>query len=333
MMLWSSSIFAFLVSIFLVKADFLFLLESLAKKKQLRVFHTVESVLNEIEDALQAGNIPTPETWERLPDLPTPWGPLTDSSLKELRQTGGAILPTLKRLKALVQDQRVAFQNAQSKSAQALAQALVCATLVPLLGSCLYALIPGIENDPSGWIVACLLAMGSAAVGALWLLHMSQVARWGGLAEAHRPWILAAQCAGERFLALVRAGTPPDIAWLNCVKSLATQTSELATAWGHTLWETPQTAKTGPTEKSIINAGIAIRKSVQLSLMEGRPCVDRVETSLEAMRQDLKSHIERELTLLPTRALKPLFIFIAPALLGLLGYGIWLASADSLSGV
>jgi hypothetical protein len=49
-------------------------------------------------------------------------------------------------------------------------------------------------------------------------------------------------------------------------------------------------------EKILIEAGESIRKSIQVSLMEGRPCLERVETTLQGLRQDLKSQMERELS-------------------------------------
>ena len=53
--------------------------------------------------------------------------------------------------------------------------------------------------------------------------------------------------------------------------------------------------------------------------MEGRPCLERAEAALLGLRQDMKAQVERELSLLPTRALKPLFIFVAPSLFGTSG--------------
>jgi hypothetical protein len=187
-----------------------------------------------------------------------------------------------------------------------------------------------VEQNLGTWICACLSALVSTAIGSLWLLSLAHSARWGGLPRERRSWILASQCAGERFLALVRVGTPPDLAWVSACELLARDTVSLSLAWGNSLWEESKVKFKGRPEEMIAGVAVSIKKSIQVSLMEGRPCTERVEASLLGLRQELKAQIERELTLLPTRALKPLFIFVAPALLGLLACGLWLAGADSL---
>jgi hypothetical protein len=77
-------------------------------------------------------------------------------------------------------------------------------------------------------------------------------------------------------------------------------------------------------------AGTSIRKVIQVSLMEGRPCTERVESALQALRQDISAQIERELSLLATRALKPLFCCVAPALLGFLAMGLYLGWVEAM---
>jgi hypothetical protein len=66
--------------------------------------------------------------------------------------------------------------------------------------------------------------------------------------------------------------------------------------------------------------------------MEGRPCTERAEAALAALRQELRSAVERELGLLGTRALKPLFACVAPAVFLLLGFGLWLGWQQASGG-
>ena len=330
MSLWTLAFFTLFLSLSFLKSDLLVFMEAIARKHQIQALVKVESAFSDMENSLQTGLTPTQKIWENLQSLPEPWSKLSVTSLMELRACGGALLPTLKRLKSLVQEQRAALLHSYSQSSQALAQATVCISMVPLLGFDLYSLIPNLEQHPLQWSFACAIAFILSGLGALYLLNMAHIARWGGLPPKHRSWILGSQCAGERFLALVRAGTPPDVAWLKSCQFLSTEAPELASAWGHTLWDSPQPIRSpSRAEQSMMSAGSSIRTAVQIGLMEGRPCIDRVETALEALRLDMKTHIERELNLLPTRALKPLFIFIAPALLGLLAFGILLASLGS----
>jgi hypothetical protein len=101
----------------------------------------------------------------------------------------------------------------------------------------------------------------------------------------------------------------------------------LALHWGYSVFETPKKPRLSASSSAasaILEAGSSMRKAIQVSLMEGRPCTERVESILLAFRQELRALIDRELGLLATRALKPLFIFVAPAIFGLLGAGVWL---------
>ncbi|MEO5970445.1 MAG: hypothetical protein ABIQ95_11010 [Bdellovibrionia bacterium] len=296
----------------------------------------VSNVLREIEETLLAGMIPTPERWDLIQKLSQPWGSLASESLNELRSTGGSLIPTLRRLRNLAEAQIASLSEARARSSQASGQALACSMLVPALGTALYFLLPTVREHGKAWFLACCSAIILTGIGALWLLHLAEVARWGGLAVKNRNWVLSSQCAGERFLALLRTGTPADIAWTGALNLLAKDSRDLALAWGYSIWESATRTKQvegffrvqGPAEKAILEAGNSIKKSIQVSTMEGRPCLERVETVFQALRQEMKSLVERELGLLATRALKPLFVCVAPALFGLLAFGLCLAAGD-----
>ena len=331
MWIWSIAAFCLIYSFYL-------LLQELKDNRTVFGFSRKKSnllkiirLLRELEETLLAGLVPPAQRWEDLKSLQEPWGSLSHESLTRLRESGGALLPTLRRLRSLAEDQCVSLQDARAKSSQAFAQAGACAALVPLLGLGLYWLVPSLENHIRSWLVACSGALVISGIGAIWLIRLAERARWGGLSPDHRIWILGAQVAGERFLAAVRCGTPPDLAWTQAVDSLKSESLELAVAWGHSVWD-PELNRTSkiPTENVILQSGSAIKKSVQISLMEGRPCTERVESTLFALRKEVSSYIERELSLLSTRALKPLFIFVAPALMGLLFFGLWLTAQDTL---
>jgi hypothetical protein len=287
----------------------------------------VGQALREIEESLAAGLIPSQEKWAALAALPEPWGALSYKSLTELRASGAALLPTLRRLRALAQEHEAALMDAKARSAQALSQAVLCAALVPAFGAILYVLLPGVDEHPYQWGMSCVLAIGMASLGSACMLKLSTDARWAGLSEEHRSWILAAQCAGERFLALVRAGTPADLSWTKSSELLQEQAPALASRWGFSVWSDPafQPPPKSTAALALIEFGIALKRCVQVSVMEGRPCGDRVETSLLALRQELRAQIDRELNVLPTRALRPLFLFVAPSILGLLFFGLWLS--------
>jgi hypothetical protein len=303
-----------------------------AERKRLK---RIAQLLREIEESLCTGLIPPPEKWSSLALLPSPWGALIFQSASELRASGAALLPTLRRLRALAEEHESALLDAGAKSAQAVSQAVLCAAMVPVFGSALYILLPGVDGHPYQWFFACALAMVSASFGSAWMLKFSSNARWAGLNEECRPWVLSAQCAGERFLALIRAGTPPDISWTKASDLLHEHAPSLAIRWGPSVWA--DAARLPPPKSTaacaLIEFGTALKRTVQVSVMEGRPCGDRVETALQSLRQEIRSQIDRELGLLPTRALRPLFALVAPSILGLLFYGLWLSWVQVAEGM
>lgn len=326
LLLWTSCLICFFLSLKILFRELAFLSGGVGFARQRRILQRVADLLREIEDTLTAGMIPNQQLWLELGKCPEPWGPLAFESLQELRRSGGSLLPTLQRLRALAEEQIAALADAGAKSSQAFAQAGACSALVPLVGGALYQLLPGIAQQSWSWWIACGVALILTGIGAVWLLCMADAARWGGILSENRGWVLGAQCAGERFLALVRSGVPPDLAWGKACEFLSQNTKTLAATWGYSIWDIPNMKVKGRAEQVIVQVGVSIRKAVQVSLMEGRPCSDRVESVLLAMRQDLKALRERELSLLGTRALKPLFVCVAPALMGLLFFGLWIVA-------
>ncbi len=172
------------------------------------------------------------------------------------------------------------------------------------------------------------LSFGIAA--AIWLLKIAEKARWGGLKGNQKHWVLASQSAGERFLALVRSGVPGDLAWSQMIQTLD---ASLALSWGYTVWkDDEETMSVNPQRtgaysgaaQAIVRTGDSIRKAIQVSLIEGRPCIERVEAVLVSLRDEMRACVQAELGLLSTRALQPLFFLVAPALFGLLVMGLYL---------
>jgi hypothetical protein len=333
--LWIISAFSGLFGLRLLSRDLNVWANSIGVVAERKNLRKIALQLREIEEALGTGLTPPVEKWNALSQLPAPWGALTYQSLVELRASGAALLPTLRRLRALAEEHEAALLDAKARSAQALSQAVLCAVLVPVFGSLLYVLLPGVDEHPYQWGLGCIVAMSLASIGSAFMLKLSGNARWAGLPEDCRPWILSAQCAGERFLALVRSGTPADISWTKASELLQKQAPGLALRWGASVWTEP--AQLSPPKSAaalaLVDFGRVLKRGVQASVMEGRPCGDRVESALQGLRQELRSQIDRELSVLPTRALKPLFIFVAPSILGLLFFGSYLSWTQVSAGV
>jgi hypothetical protein len=329
MWLWSAVFLCFFAGLRLLLSDWSVrdLLPGAGRlREELRA---VIHLLQEIEETLSAGLVPARERWEALRALSAPWGELAYESLQELRSQGGVLLPTLRRLRGLAQDHDSALGEARARSSQALAQAGICALLVPAFGFALYSLLPALSQRFAMWLVTCAGALLLSGAGALWMISLAEKARWGGLPPYARTWVLASQCAGERFLALVRSGNPADLAWVRSCGMLQKGAPELAERWGASVWREADGdglvrgfGGGGGALQAMEEAGDSLRRAVQVSLMEGRPCTERVEVALQSLRQNLKSQVERELSLLSTRALKPLFLCVAPALFLLLAVGI-----------
>lgn len=309
-----------------------FQLSSQAPDRELAI---VIDRLRTLQEVLQSGLVPTTEDWEKLRDLPQPWGRLAGESLSVLRENGSAVVPTLVRIRGLAEEHRTLLASSRTAAAQALAQAMVCTALVPTFGISLSFLLPGLAEHATAWWSACGMALASSLFGARWLLRMAESARWAGLPPHQRAWILAVHCAGERFLAWTRGGATPDLAWNEACQALASESVELSQTWGTSLWAEPEATphrSRVPARQSLAQAGSAIRRAVQLALMEGRPSAERVEAALASLRLELRGRIEREVQLLGTRALKPLFLCIAPALLGLLGWALFLSLGNEVQG-
>jgi hypothetical protein len=284
-------------------------------------------LLHELQETLEAGVVPGAAKWERLQEIPEPWGALAHDVLLELRKSGGSILPTLRRLRALAAEQIADQKNARARTSQAIAQAAVCGLSVPAFSVVLYFLLPGVSQHSLAWCFASGVGMLACAFAARWVMAMAGEARWGGLRGDRRRWLLGCFCAGERFLAMIRSGTTADEAWLRSVQAIEKHSPGLSAAWGFSIWEPGLANDCARSDASglIGQAGVAIKKAIQASLMEGFPCTERAETILQALRSDLRAQVEKEVSLLSTRALKPLFLLVAPSMMGLLTFGLYLA--------
>ncbi len=341
MLLWSASIFLLFsgLRLLLVGApDRPSAIERLFHaRREEEGLRKTELALLELQETLESGSAPAAEQWDQLLKLPPPWGRLAHSSVQELRKRGASLLPTLKRLREISTEHRKSLREARARSAQAVSQAALCAFFVPLFGATLQLLLPGLEEHTLAWVLGCVLAFLWAGTGALWMLTIADRARWGGLSAERRPWIAAALCGGERFLALLRSGRPADLAWSETQNELDREASGLSRLWGYSVWVSEPAARparlSSETELALARAGTSIRRAVQVSLMEGKGCSERVEAALISLTQEIRSSKERELELVGTRVLKPLFICVAPSILALLAWGLYLSWSELGAGL
>lgn len=282
-------------------------------------------LIKDLKESLLCGDLPSNESWNRVGLIPNPWGPLAHESLSELRENGLPVLPTLERIEGLLRDQIQASAQAKARIAQAWGQAIVCGSFVPGVALALYWLLPGVSELGKIWWFCVSLALLLNLLGILWLVSLCEKARWAGLDSTHRAWWPFVLCFGERVLALLRSGVPPDLAWTRAMPQLARGASPLVVKWGADFWtvSTPLASPRGSEMLALIEQwGSPLREGLQRSLVEGRSCSDRVESALTALKQDWEARVDRELGLLGNRALQPLFLCVAPSVLGLLGVGL-----------
>lgn len=284
------------------------------------------------EERITIGVLPEPELFERIAHLSDPWGTLISQTLHELRAAGAPVLPVLARFRALASSQREVLIRARAVSSQALAQALLCAALNPALSLALYVMLPGVSEDFFIWLGVSLFAFGASLAGGAWIYGLAKNARFGGLKGDERDWQTLAPIALERLLALLQAGVTADRAWIQSIALIEVRAPLLARLWGASIFgdsssgEPLQTQSRFGMRSAVIALGQDTRRLIQVSLLEGQSCRDRIEQNAARFQGDVRSALERELQLLGTRALSPLFICVAPAALIQVGVGLWICA-------
>jgi hypothetical protein len=298
-------------------------------QKTISLFRHSASHLRLIRECLESGQVPEMKDWLQVESFPRPWATIISNSLRELRAQGAPIISSLERLENALIEQSQLLQDSRVKSSQAMGQALAGALLVPLFSGAVYLLIPELQSEAGNFGLLVVFCSILSAGSLIWILHLSENARFGNLPPERRSWLISADSTFERLLALVSSGTPPDLAWRKALEELLLQDRNLVRAWGAQVWDPEPMSESlsDPLSRMISNLGLELRRSIQVSLIEGRACLDRLDSIHRAYRADLKASIGQELELLPQRCLKPLFIFVLPALMILLS-GVFLIGFD-----
>ncbi len=306
-------------------------LPSLARNRSGAEVKAAENLFHELEETLASGLVPEEARWERLRSLAEPWSRLAFESLAQLRSEGGAVIPTLRRFRELARTHFDSLGEARARSAQALAQAAVGGALAPVFALALRWLLPEVADAGAAWWAVVGMALALGLLSGAWIWKMVEAARWGGLAGEEREWMLAVQVFGERVLALLRLGRAPDRAWTEALPMLPTA---LVAAWGGDPWKTSEAGANEPRNlrEALLRAGGAYKRSIQASLWDGQPCTERIESAVAGLRAETRAYQERELQLLPTRALKPLFMLSAPGILAILGFALFLSMSATMGG-
>lgn len=288
-----------------------------------------ETALSAVIESLRGGLLPGSGAWEELERIDREAEAGGDGAglgagelARELRRRGAPVLPTLLRARALAIRQRALRERARAELAGVRAQARLALGVIPLVGVGFPWLLPGLSASTPAWIAVTLLAWGLAAAAGVWMERIGESARWAGLPRAERAWAGLAPCAGERFLAWLRAGLAPEGAWRETLVWLAGRAPDL-----HALWSSGTARGTaGGRARSEIEAlGRKLEQVASDARREGRGCGERIEAALDGFGEAWECEAAAQLARAPLRALRPMYVLVAPALFAQLGGALALA--------
>lgn len=304
------------------------ILSAFSERGKIDALRTAAARVRLLQEILESGMTPEEEEWRELDRFPAPWNRILGSSIRELRSRGSPLLPTLRRFRAALLEQVEWILEAGVKSAQALSQAVLSVGLIPAFSLVLFSLLPGLKEAGREFFVLVFFSMMLSSLAYLWILNLADRARFGGLPRERRQWWISIHAVLERIFALIAAGEPPDQAWRIALEELFIADPELARVWGAQIWD-PFDGAPGETasdcERLISGLGRDLRRAIQVSLLEGRGCADRLESIRSAAFLELRSRVQRELSLLPNACLKPLFLFVFPGVMFLLAGSLWIS--------
>jgi hypothetical protein len=288
--------------------------------------------LSFLQEMLEAGQVPEAKDWESILAMPAPWGKIAYQSLQELRNSGAAVLPTLTRMRTTIEEQVELIQDCKVKSSQAFGQAIIGVVLIPTFALALYFLLPGLEAAQNEFLLLVLFVIFLGSLSFIWMISLMDQARFGNLPGEKRQWPVSVTASLERLMAMISTGLPPDLSWKKMYAELSVQDPSLAAHWKSQVWDSDSSSASpaallsaNSCERLVVSVGDEVRRSIQTSLVEGRGCLDRLESIHRSFLLDLKMKIGRELNLLPNRCLKPLFLCVFPAVFLLLLGGIGLS--------
>ncbi len=285
-----------------------------------------------LQELLESGMVPQEEDWNRIRSFPAPWNRIVGDSVRDLRAEGAPVIPTLERLHRALLDQVDFTLESKVKSAQALSQAHISLALIPGFSMILYGFLPGIKDSGGSFFLLAAFSTLLSSLAYLWIIALADRARFGNVRSRNRSWWIAAQATLERIFALISSGRPPDQAWRIALHELLETDSGLARKWGAQVWDPfPPADRTEipECERVLIALGVEVRRSIQISLVEGRGCLDRLESIHRSSFAELKTRIRTELNLLPNRCLKPLFFFVLPGVMLLLSGSLWISFKEA----
>lgn len=280
-----------------------------------------------LRETLESGFVPSEEHWAMTRSLAQPWRTGVADVIDYLRKEGTSLAPVLGRLQSLAHNHTKRLKEARSRSASALYQAWICSSIVPLCSVIFYYLLPGVQEQSEFWFFVSFIAFSLNVFACVWIFHQAENARWGGLKKKERHWILESLLFCERLIAFLKAGEVAEWAF---TRALSHTSLDLKQNWVNQLEE----VKTKKSLKDSLQAvGPSLRQIILQNTQSGLPSLERVLNFSQDLQIEINSYQEQELQVLPQKTLKPLFIAVAPSLLGLLMTALFLSIQDDWSGL
>jgi hypothetical protein len=283
--------------------------------------------LQDFKASLEIGKAPESEVWERLMRFQGPWPGLVVDTLQGLRARGASLGPSLDRFTALLKQIVKTYQQSDIQTGPARGQLILSMVLVPLVGLTLALVLPPLQERWQLWLFICLLSFFWAGLGSVALGIEIEKALDAGLELRHRDWPMWLLASGERLISAVRTGETLDASWNQAQRFLGQHSISLSEYWGGFSWS----------EKKVTHVPLWIGdfrsqllRAIQVALMEGQPSLDRIHTVVDSFFLEWSTQIQTRVALLQSKALKPLFFFMAPALFSLIIFSIYFLWNDSI---
>lgn len=281
--------------------------------------------IKKIKISLESGVVPSEDEWMIIEDYQHSFSKRILMIINELRDSGCKILPTLCRFEELLEFQVDLLKNTHVQSSQAISQCIICLFVTPLFSVFLYQIVPFLSGYFWEWCALTSISFFLCFIGFLWIVSLCEKSMWCGLSYSERSYIMEVLVFFEMVISKINSGFCADQSW---VEVLEIYKNHLPKFVVFTMSGCHESLKIKTLIQSLFKDA---KSSIYYNLMEGKPCVETLVFFAKNFKSEYRALISHQLELLPIRALKPLFICVAPAII-LLIIGTVFFSWNSLSG-
>lgn len=317
---------------------------SFRERSDLGLWVRFSDVVLGIEQTLRSGWVPSEAQWAALTVTSAPLTPLPlglaqcRDALLHLRTRGVALLPALARTRELALFVVEGSRSARSRGAPVLLQSWLMVIALPGIAFAFTHLLPELSEQATLWAVGCLLFWLWTIAGSVWMRRLVHRAARGGMRPSESEFGMGSLLGLESFRTSLESGHPPDIAWGELRLALQTIAPELAQSVPVALFAAGQSTpsvsgKLSAQAQQLRDHLRSFHQGIYLSVMEGRPCVERASASARLMRDELHAQRDAAFGRLSSQLIVPLLLCGALPWLALLALALGLAGSEILGGV